>query len=168
MKRFSVLSEQDVLKILEIPDFRHLSKDKVMSFASMLPCMDPETAMKAIEQFPHYAEAFKEALGDFKEVVSTSLKSNDESMRQYYLVAQNNIAVLQKELERENLSFDERRQVLEMLLQTQEMLSNKDTENKKFNLNVIFLTGAFFVVGLGIAASLLGANTNIRLPKKAS
>lgn len=164
MKHFSVMSEQEVLNLLNISNFRYLSKDKIMSFASMFLHMDSETAMKVIEQFPHYAEALKEALSDFKEVVSLGLKSNDESIRQYYLVATTNITVLQKQLEREDLSFDERKQVFKMMLQVQEMLDFKDSENKKYNLNIILLTGTIFVVVLGIAASLLGASTNIRSP----
>ena len=166
MKRFSLMSEREVLDLLKIPDFRHLSKEKVMSFASTLNYMDPETAIKVVEQFPQYAETLKAALTDYKEVVNNGLMSNDESMRQYYIAAQANISILQKELEREDLSFDERRQLLEILVKIQEALNRKDTENKKFNIKCIWLTGTFFVVVLGIAASLLGANTNIRFPKK--
>ena len=41
------LTEAQVLEKLNIPDFRHLSKDNVMSFASMIQNMDPEVAKKA-------------------------------------------------------------------------------------------------------------------------
>ena len=44
------LSEKKVLKKLGIPDFRHMTKDKVMGFASMLNQMDPEVAKKALEK----------------------------------------------------------------------------------------------------------------------
>lgn len=54
MKR--TLSEKKVLKKLGIPDFRHMTKDKVVEFASMLSRMDPEVAKKALEQFPEYAK----------------------------------------------------------------------------------------------------------------
>lgn len=43
------LNEKQVLKKLDIPDFRHLSKENVMKFATMLPHMDPEVAKKALE-----------------------------------------------------------------------------------------------------------------------
>lgn len=46
------LSEKKVLKKLGIEDFRHMTKDKIVQFASMLPQMDPEVAKKALEQFP--------------------------------------------------------------------------------------------------------------------
>ncbi|WP_156951394.1 hypothetical protein [Lacrimispora aerotolerans] len=42
------ITEQKVLNKLDIPDFRHMTKDKVMGFASMLPDMDPEVAKKAL------------------------------------------------------------------------------------------------------------------------
>ena len=41
-----MLTETQVLKKLNIPDFRHLSKDNVMSFVSMIDKMDPEVAKK--------------------------------------------------------------------------------------------------------------------------
>ena len=43
------LTEAQVLEKLNITDFRHLSKDNVMSFASMIQDMDPEVAKKALE-----------------------------------------------------------------------------------------------------------------------
>lgn len=46
------LSEKKVLKKLGIPDFRHMTKDKVMSFATMLPYMDPEVAKKGARAVP--------------------------------------------------------------------------------------------------------------------
>ena len=46
------LIEAKVLTKLGIPDFRHLTKDKVVSFVSMLPHMDTEVAKMALEQFP--------------------------------------------------------------------------------------------------------------------
>ena len=48
------ISEQQVLQRLGIQDFRHMTKDKIMRFATMLPYMDPEVAKKALEQFPAF------------------------------------------------------------------------------------------------------------------
>lgn len=46
------LTEAQVLEKLNIPDFRHLSKDNVMSFASMIQDMDPEVAKKLWSNSP--------------------------------------------------------------------------------------------------------------------
>ncbi len=43
-------NEKKVLDKLGIEDFRHLSKDKVVEFISMLPKMEPEVAKVAIAQ----------------------------------------------------------------------------------------------------------------------
>ena len=50
-----MMSEANVLKKLDIEDFRHITKDKVIKMASMLDKMDPEVAKKALEQFPEFA-----------------------------------------------------------------------------------------------------------------
>lgn len=56
------LTEQQVLDLLDIPDFRHLSKDKVMKFTSSLPDMEPSVAISALQQFPKFAETSIEIL----------------------------------------------------------------------------------------------------------
>ena len=63
------LSEVEVLKQLDIPDFRHMTKDKVINFASMLQNMDPEVAKKAIEQFPEFAKMSLEAFKEYRTVL---------------------------------------------------------------------------------------------------
>lgn len=62
------LSEQKVLKKLGIPDFRHMSKDKIVAFTTMLPKMDSEVAKKALEQFPEFAKTATEIVSYYKEI----------------------------------------------------------------------------------------------------
>ena len=66
------LTEQQVLHKLEIPNFRHLTKDKVMTFASMLHNMDPIVAKKALEQFPEFAKMMLEVMHDYKSVLCSN------------------------------------------------------------------------------------------------
>lgn len=61
------LTEQEVLEILDIPDFRHMSKDKVMKFASELPNMDPQVAKTALLQFPEFAATTRDVMSCFQE-----------------------------------------------------------------------------------------------------
>ena len=166
MKQFSIMSEQEVLDLLEIPNFRCLSKEKFMTFATYISFMKPQIAIRVIEQIPCYVELAKSTLCDFKEVVATCVRSNDEGIRQYYSVVQTKISLLQGMLESEHLSFEEKKYVFEILLDIQEMLGQKDSENKKFNIKVILVSGTFFLVGLGLTASLLGINTTMCFGKK--
>lgn len=71
-----MMSEEKVLKKLDIADFRHLTKDKVIKMASMLDKMDPEVAKKALEQFPEFANTTKEMLTEYKVSLDKGLESN--------------------------------------------------------------------------------------------
>ncbi len=160
------LTEAQVLKKLEIPDFRHLSKDKVMAFASMIQDMDPEVAMKAIEQFPEFAKTTKEALTDYKAVIDKAFEDDKESANQCFIIYNKIQDALSKCLEKEDLSFEEKKYYIEQMKEVANMASQKDSEGKKFKWATI---GSFGLVALAIvggAAALLGGDSSFKLPFK--
>lgn len=155
------LTEQQVLKKLKIEDFRHLTKDKVIAMASMLDKMDPEVAKKALEQFPDFANTMKEVLIQYKENLDTLLKENGDSVKAYYDSCDAILSSLQKELDREELSFDERKYIIDKMLEVNQMKGMKDTENKKFLATLAMCGIAAVTVVAGTLAAALGANTQI-------
>lgn len=161
MKR--MLTEKQVLKKLNISDFRHLSKDKVMKFASMLPNMDPEVAKKALEQFPEFAKTTKDILVDYKQILEKGMESNDKSIMSCYDASKLIIASLQKELEKEELTFEERKYIVDKMLEVSRMMNEKDTENKKFLLGLSMVAGVVVTSVIGVAASVLGSNSQVEL-----
>lgn len=159
------LTEREVLQQLDIPDFRHITKDKVMAFASMIQNMEPEVAKKALEQFPEFAKMALEVLKDYKEVMEKTLDGNATSSKQCYDIYNEVVDALKSCLAKDDLPFEERKYYIEKMMEIAKMAENKDTENKGFNWKMISLgTFAVFTV-VGIAASVLGGNTNIKLPK---
>ncbi|MCF6464914.1 hypothetical protein [Clostridium sp. Cult2] len=155
------LTEQKVLRKLNIEDFRYLTKDKVITMASMLDKMDPEVAKKAIEQFPDFSNTAKEILNEYKNALNKGLESNRESVESYYDACKSIIEALQKQLEDEKLSFEERKYIIDEMLEVSKMMGEKDSENKKF---IAIMEGlGLAAVGLVIAglSSALGGNTNI-------
>lgn len=157
------LTEQKVLKKLGIEDFRHLTKDKVITMASMLDKMDPEVAKKAIDQFPEFAHTMKDILRDYKQTLDKALDENGESVKSYYLSCDAIISSLQKELDKENLSFEEKKYIIDKMIEVNKMKGDKDSENKKFLVTL----AAAGVVAVGIVAGVLtatlGGNTQIRM-----
>ncbi len=150
------LTEQKVLKKLEIEDFRHLTKDKIVKMASMLDKMDPEVAKKAIEQFPNFSNTMKEILTEYKMSLDKALNSNDESVKSYYDSCDAIISTCQKELEKDNLTFEQRREIVEQMIIVARMKGDKDFENKKFiatlaiaGLTAIGMTAAALLTALG-------------------
>ena len=154
------LTEQQVLKKLKIEDFRHLTKDKVIAMASMLDKMD-QKLLKALEQFPDFANTMKEVLIQYKENLDTLLKENGDSVKAYYDSCDAILSSLQKELDREELSFDERKYIIDKMLEVNQMKGMKDTENKKFLATLAMCGVAAVTVVAGTLAAVLGANTQI-------
>lgn len=156
-----MMSEEKVLKKLDITDFRHLTKDKVIQMASMLDKMDPEVAKKALEQFPEFSNTIKEILTDYKETLTQGLVSNSESVKQVYESYRSTIESLQKELENENLTFEQKKYLIEQIKEIAEKIDKKDSENKKF-IRDIAAIAAVVIGGTAVAlASVLGGNTQI-------
>lgn len=162
------LSETQVLKILDIPDFRHMTKDKVMSFASMLQNMEPDVAKKALEQFPQFANMALEALKDYKGVIEKAQDSASASGKQCLELYNEVIQALKTCLATEGLPFEEKQYYIEKMMEITKMAEAKDSEGKHFNWKIVGTAAAVVVFFIGAGASLLGGNSDFHLPGKKS
>lgn len=152
------LSEKQVLRRLRIPDFRHITKDKIVKFASLLPRMDPEVAKKALEQFPSFRELAGDIVIHYKEIVDKAFEENRISQQAFYDACNSIIASLQKELDDENIDATERDRIENKMIKVAEMIGEKDRENKGMILTILGGTASFFLLIVGGAAAVLGAN----------
>ncbi|RHN16518.1 hypothetical protein [Anaerobutyricum hallii] len=157
-----MMSEEKVLKKLDIVDFRHLTKDKVIKMASMLDKMNPEVAKKALEQFPEFANTTKEMLTEYKESLDEGLESNNKSVKAVYDTYNAVITSLQKELEKENLTFEQKKYIIEQMKDVAEKVDKKDTENKRFIAGMATLAAIVVSSTVVVLASALGGNTQIK------
>lgn len=152
------LTELKVLKKLNIEDFRHLTKDKVITMASMIDKMNPDVAKKALEQFPEFSNVVKELLAGYKDTLDKGLESNRESVQSYYDSCNSIIKALQKQLENENLSFEEKKYIIDKMCEISKMMGEKDSESKTF-ITTMAVIGALVVCSVTFAlASALGGN----------
>lgn len=161
MKR--LLTEEKVLKKLGIEDFRHLTKDKVITMASMLDKMDSEVAKKAIEQFPNFSDTMMKILRDYKELLDKAQEVNAESVKSFYDSCDMIISSLQKELGRNNLTFEEKKYIIDKMMEVNKMKSDKDSENKKFIAAMALFLGGAAAIFTGALSSALGVNTKIEM-----
>ena len=154
------MTEAKVLNKLGIPNFRHMTKDKVVSFVSMLPQMDPDVAKRALEQFPNFAETGLAVVKCLKDTLETVISSNTESMTAYYAVCQEALASLEAELKREDLTDEGRKLVIDGIMSILSAMSQKDSENKQF-LHSIFRGAVGFGMFLLVClAAALGIRMN--------
>lgn len=149
------LAEQEVLQHLDIPDFRHITKNKIMTFASILQNMEPEVAKKALEQFPEFSKMTLEVLKDYKGIMEKTIDENSESSKQCYNIYNEVVNALKGCLEKGNLPFEEKKYYIEKMMEIAKMAESKDTENEGFNWKVISLgtLAVFTVVGVGVSHS---------------
>ena len=133
----------------------------MIKMASMLDKMDPEVAKKALEQFPEFAGTTKEILADYKKTLDKGIESNNESLTKVYDTYNAIIASLQKELEKEDLSFEQKEYIIEQMKDIADKVDKKDTENRKFIALMASLASAAALGIVAVIASALGGNTTI-------
>jgi hypothetical protein len=146
-------NEAEVKQALGIESWRNLSKDKVIRFAAMMPDMSSEVALKIIEQFPVFKDFAMDAVDALEKAHESTLLANKQSQEHVYRALEEVREILKCELDKSDLSWEQRREIIELIQETGRLAVQKDSENKKFldgALNKVLLgTGA--VVALGVA-----------------
>ena len=158
------IDEKDLLKMLGIPSFRHMSKGKLASFVSALPDIDPDVAKKALEQFPDLSTAITEIVGHYAGIVSECLAGSDADTRLCLETCASIIDSIQRELETERLAFEQREMLIGQSLELVQIMRSIDADGKRFRAHIIYASS--IAVGLVAAAlvSVLGGKTDLSLP----
>ncbi len=161
------LTETKVLRKLDIPDFRHMTKDKVVSFVSMLPQMDPEVAKRALEQFPAFAETSLAIVGCMKDSLGIVADSNAANVSEFNARCREALNALETLLQRDDLTDEGRKQAIDGIVEIIDAMSRKDTENKAFlaglfrdllTLTAIVLVGLAAPLGLRLVCRRAAGN----------
>ena len=158
------ISEKDLLRILGIPSFRHMSKDKLVSFVSALPEIDPEVAKKALEQFPDFATAMVEINGLYKEIIDKCLDGSDADTATVLAACSAINESIHRELEKDELTFEERKRIIDRSIQVIQMMREIDADGKRYRNVVIHAATIAFGIAAASLIFALGGKANISLP----
>lgn len=149
----NILSEKEVKQKLGIKDFRHITKDQIIQFMSNIPNMDKELAMKCIDQFPNFTKTATEIVNHYYDICRDSMKeSYKDSIKAKMLVLES----LSKDLESENLSTDDKRYIIEMLVSIADEIEKIDDKKIAHNHHVLATAGQVLQLTIVSAAALLG------------
>lgn len=118
--------------------------------------MDHEVALKVIEQFPDFKSLVGETLNSFEQRYESAQKFSWKSQKKVHDAFKFYRETLNRELERENLSVEERFSILEMLRQAVAMESEKDSEHKAFTIKLVTIAATVGVAAIGTAIAALG------------
>lgn len=156
-------SEEAIKKTLNIDSWRNLSKDKFLTFVSELPNMDKEVAMKAIAQFPEFSTLVIAGLDQFKEQALAAQKFNWKGQRQVHKAFKDYRAMLNRELEREDLTGEDRFRILQLVNDAISKQMGLQQEHQNFILKVLGVAATVLITVVGFALALLsGGKFNIR------
>ena len=144
-------SEAEILKELGMETWRNLSKDKMIKFAAMMPDMDKEVILNVIQQFPEFTKFALEALNVMEKEHKSTLIFNKQSQENVHKAYQEIRDILKGELSQDNLSPEDKKFIIELIMETGKKESEKDTENKQF------LDGLFKKAVVGASIGILMA-----------
>lgn len=128
--------ERKVLNHLGRESFNHVRKDDIIKYAAMMPDLPPEFTRFALE-----------ALDAIENAHQSSLEQNKHSQDRFHEACKEVRAILKGQLDRDDLGPEERRHILDLLMQILNLESAKDSENKQF-LDSLFAKRALSVAGI--------------------
>ena len=77
----TLLTADQVKEYLNIPDFRSITKDKLIEFVSAIPNMDKDVAIKTIEQFPEFSGYATVLVAHYEKMCDSILRENGSSVQ---------------------------------------------------------------------------------------
>ncbi|MER5739720.1 MULTISPECIES: hypothetical protein [unclassified Streptomyces] len=144
--------EAEVKRKLGISNWRNLSKDKVLRFAAAMPEMATEVRLKLVEQFPAFKDLAKADVAAVAEAHKSTLAANENSQNHFSKASQDQRDALRADLDRDDLSWEQREALHDRLDRNVRQAAEKDSENKQFlgaGMKVVAAAGAA-ALGLGV------------------
>ncbi|GHB84884.1 hypothetical protein GCM10010347_64750 [Streptomyces cirratus] len=150
------VNEAAIRRKLGIPNWRNLSKDKVLRFAAAMPEMATEVRLKLIEQFPAFKDLGKADIDAVTEAHKATLAANENSQKHFYQASQDQRDALRADLGRDDLSWEQREALHDRLDQNVRQVNEKDSESKQFLGAGMKVVAAAGVAALGLGVVFVG------------
>ena len=147
-------NEKQILSLMERTDFRNLSKNDVLSYASKLNELRPEVAQQVIAQFPELAKLIQSTMAEYKDILEKIVASDDESTNQVYGIISKEVdnasdsrkefieyadkvrADLSKCLDNPNLTPEQQKDILDRRMEIFNAVDKKDTEIREHEMEM--------------------------------
>ena len=139
-------AEKQFLSLMERTDFKNLSKNDVLSYASKLNELRPEVAQQVLAQFPELVKLIQSSMVEYKEILEKIIASDDDSTNQVYGILNKELegshesrkeyiafadkvrSDLSKCLDNHNLTPEQQKEIIDREMEILHMADNKDTE----------------------------------------
>lgn len=128
----------------------------------MVPKMNPEVAKKALEQFPNFASTSLDILKEYRGVIQEAMEDDRESMRSCYDMYNRVMDSLEKMLDNDDLTFEQKTYILDQMQEVAAAVADKDSEKSRNRLKLIGVIGAVAAAIVAALASSLGGNIALK------
>lgn len=154
--------ELELLKRLDIKDFRHLKTKHALELASSLKDLSPEVQLKIIEQVPNFTSFISTTISTCKNEIDTILKTNNDELIDVFSSYNAIMTSLQTILETdESLSFEQKMEIINTIGTYADKKSDLHIQEQFFKEKILNKLFAFSAICIATVVGLLGVNTTI-------
>ncbi|MCR5165910.1 MAG: hypothetical protein K6C13_01640 [Oscillospiraceae bacterium] len=146
--------EKEFLDLLNRSDFKHLSRNDVITYASKLNELRPEVAAQVIAQYPEFVKLIQSSLSEYRAVLEKIIQSDDGSVEKVYDTADKELDIsaesrrlfyetARKALDHCEKCFDsasspeERMQIRDQEIEILRMIDKKDSEIRNAEMEAV-------------------------------
>ena len=159
------IGEKQLLRMLDIPSFRHMTKEKIIDFASVLSDVDPEVAKKALEQFPNFAAAVSGIAAHYKDVVVECMNGSDPDTHACLMACSSIIETIQAELVKEEITPETRERLIDQSIYVAQIMRSINQDSKAFRIAAARIFGVFSLIATCTLLTALGTKASVSLPE---
>lgn len=147
--------EKQFLAILDRTNFKNLSKNDVITYASKLNELRPEVAMQVVAQYPELVKLIQSVMTECKEMLEKVIESDDasinrvydttdkeisndaESRKLFFNLADKALTYYQKSSENPNLTSEEQKEIGDKVIEVLRMADKKDKEIREQEMETV-------------------------------
>lgn len=156
--------EKRALDLMKKDNFRGISKNNVMQLISILDKVDPEVAKNLIAQMPEVIRGVVENEKAYAGILQSGMEACKFSTESCYQTEDILIQSMQKQAEKEDTPFEEKKYYYEKMVEAAERKEKKDAEHKEVVLTILKFGGEALALGLCITAGIFIGRADIKLP----
>ncbi|KQP97656.1 MULTISPECIES: hypothetical protein [unclassified Rathayibacter] len=153
--------EQQLKQRLGIDSWRNVSRDTFIDFATVLPEVSDELGRRILAQFPDFKTLVLDSLVGLRDQAAEGTKANWRSQKKVHKAFAEYREMLTRELDRENLSSEDRFAVMRLFSMAVNDEALKDSEHKEFVLRALGMVATVGIVAVTAGAAVLSGRGGI-------
>jgi predicted phage gp36 major capsid-like protein len=150
-------NEEAVKEALGVTTWANASLQKLVKFAAILPSVSKDVALKVAEQLPEIRKTATRALASMEKAYEHTLKANNKSQKRVHEAYEDIRDVLKGQLAEGDLSWEQKKDIYDLLMDTGKEQFAKDSENKRALDSWLKTAGVVAVAALAACVLLVGA-----------